>query len=126
MSKLTPEQIQKIHEAKARREAQREEARKRREAEAEQRKHAEEFIAKEFGETSAPPAPEPNVAATIIPDADIQKATDTNTLFREWLRTPEGLDASDPRLPNDTVRRVTFLEDALGKAFAAGYKAATS
>lgn len=45
------------------------------------------------------------------------------TMFRDWLRTPEGQDASDPRMPNDAVRRAVFLEDALEKAFLAGYSA---
>ena len=46
------------------------------------------------------------------------------TMFRDWLRTPEGQDASDPRMPNDAVRRAVFLEDALEKAFLAGFNKA--
>lgn len=128
MSRVTPEQIKAIQELKSRKAKEREEK-------AAAEKETSEFIAKEFGtgdpapETTAAPspvesaAPAPNVvmvSAPAVTDEEIQ-----NTLFREWLRTPEGLDASDPRLPSDAIRRGVFLEDALGKAFAAGYNSRT-
>lgn len=47
-----------------------------------------------------------------------------STAFRDWLRTPQGQDAADPRFPYDSVRRAVMLEDALEKAFVAGYNRA--
>ena len=42
--------------------------------------------------------------------------------FTVWMRSREGMDASDPRLPTDYSRLVGVIEDKLRAAFAAGWK----
>lgn len=74
------------------------------------------------------PEPEtPTVTDTLLvanPDGTITtepEPIDLAAAFRAWLRTPQGLSASDPRLPEDPVRRAIELEDALLLAFRAGF-----
>ena len=59
-----------------------------------------------------------NPDGTITPEPE---PIDIPAAFRAWLRTPQGLNASDPRLPEDPVRRAIELEDALLVAFRAGF-----
>lgn len=107
----------------------------------------ETFLAEEFPDP-VPAAPEPvdagvsDLTFDAIPTPEPETPTVTDTLlvanpdgtitpepepidipaaFRAWLRTPEGLSASDPRLPEDPVRRAIELEDALLVAFRAGF-----
>lgn len=42
--------------------------------------------------------------------------------FTTWMRSREGMDASDPRLPADYGRLVGVIEDKLRAAFAAGWR----
>lgn len=98
----------------------------------------ETFLAEEFPDP-VPAAPEP-VDAIPTPEPETPAVTDTLLVanhdgtitpepepidipaaFRAWLRTPQGLSASDPRLPEDPVRRAIELEDALLVAFRAGF-----
>lgn len=104
----------------------------------------ETFLKEEFPETVASvvpepvapepeiviPAPEPEVTnpdstytfaiEPVIPDP-VPEPIDPAAAFRAWLRTPQGLNASDPRLPEDPGRRAIELEDALLLAFRAGF-----
>jgi len=79
-----------------------------------------------------PVAPEPEIVipdALLVPNSDgtitihlpEPEPIDPAAAFRAWLRTPQGLNASDPRLPEDPVRRAIELEDALLLAFRAGF-----
>lgn len=80
-----------------------------------------------FDTISAPEPETPAVTDTLLvanPDGTITpepEPIDIPAAFRAWLRTPEGLSASDPRLPEDPVRRAIELEDALLVAFRAGF-----
>lgn len=102
---------------------QEEEKRKREEA-----KRAEEALRNppppvdeiaQFLEPAAPSDPEIAIPVTPAP-----RSMDPVALFREWLRSPAGQNATDPRLPEDYTRRITMLEDGLAAAFHAGFKAA--
>ena len=48
-----------------------------------------------------------------------------NESFADWLRTKDGLDASDPRVPQDRIRFAIHLEDMLRRAYLAGFNAAS-
>lgn len=86
-----------------------------------------------IAEPISEPTPEPETPAvtdTLLvanPDGTITpepEPIDIPAAFRAWLRTPQGLSASDPRLPEDPVRRAIELEDALLVAFRAGFNLA--
>lgn len=78
-------------------------------------------------DTSVAPEPAAVIVTPLVanPDGTITihrpEPIDPAAAFRAWLRTPQGLSASDPRLPEDPVRRATELEDALLLAFRAGF-----
>lgn len=62
---------------------------------------------------AAPPSGKPYDLAVVDPDA----------LFKLWLGSPTGRNASDTRMPTDTVRLGIDLDDRLRKAFLAGFNA---
>lgn len=75
-----------------------------------------------------PVTQEPETPVAVEPDKDDSEVINQSLMiinpdvaFRAWLRTPQGLNASDPRLPEDPVRRASELEDALLLAFRAGF-----
>lgn len=85
-------------------------------------------LAVDAGVSDMPVTPEPETPAAAEPDKDDSEVIsqslmiiDPAAAFRSWLRTPQGLSASDPRLPEDPVRRAIELEDALLLAFRAGF-----
>lgn len=87
--------------------------------------HAAKRAAKAAGVPYVPPA-KPEIVAPIThlplePSPPVLSGTTPNDLFRAWMRTPAGIDASDPRMSQDQVRRGCELEDRLRIAFNAGY-----
>jgi|GEM_PF-3957795 len=66
----------------------------------------------------------------VIPDAGTPVITPTGTpptldphqAFCAWMQSPEGMDATDPRLPTDFGRVCARLEDNARAAFQAGWK----
>lgn len=86
------------------------------------RQDADAKIAELVAAEAAQAAPVPVVEAAAAPVVDVSAVAQ----FRVWLQTPSGQDASDPRMPGDSVRRAVMLEDALEKAFIAGFEAASA
>lgn len=90
--------------------------------------HAAKRAAKLEGVPYVPPA-KPEVIPPLTPlplepappVLPVPAPATPNDLFKAWMRTPVGLDASDPRMSQDQVRRGCELEDRLRVAFNAGY-----
>lgn len=122
-SKITPEIQAKIDEARRRRREMKE-----------QRKSGKTIrdIPSGAPENGAPEAPTP-FHAPVIPDAPDVVDTVVSSepapfvsvtphqSFCSWLRTPKGMDCTDPRFPSDYSRMCVELEDRLRAAFEAGW-----
>ncbi len=66
--------------------------------------------------------PSGRVTPEMLVQAHALSGTDAHQSFAAWLKTPAGIDATDPRLPTDFGRICTTLEDNARSAFLAGWK----
>ena len=65
----------------------------------------------------------PSLPVHVPASTSASTSIDPDALFKSWLGSPTGRNASDTRMPTDTVRLGIDLDDRLRKAFLAGFNA---